>query len=68
MEKREGENTRDSEDSKISNEKNSEKDQNQLKLLDDNQVDVDIEPKVKSNDVKIQFCSCSIILYCFSPR
>ena len=37
-----------------------------LQVVD--QVDVDIEPKVKSNDVKIQFCSCSIILYCFSPR
>lgn len=39
-----------------------------LKLLDDNQVDVDIDPNVKSNDVKIQLCSCSIVLYCFSPR
>ena len=43
-------------------------DTKQLKVLSDDQVDVDIDPNVKSNDIKIQFCSCSIIFYCFSPR
>lgn len=40
------------------------------KILNDAKVDVDIDPNVKSNDVKVQFCSFSLILncFCFSPR
>jgi hypothetical protein len=32
----------------------------------DNQVDVEIEPDVKSNSVYINICSCSFILNCFT--
>lgn len=45
-------------------EDNVEKDVNVLS--GDNKVDVEIEPDVKSNDVYIQLCSCSMILNCFS--
>ena len=37
-------------------------------LSGDNKVDVDIEPDVKSNDVYLQFCSCSIIFNCFTKN
>jgi len=39
-------------------------------LSGDNQVDVEIEPDVKSNNVNIhlQFCSCSVFLHCFSKH
>lgn len=74
MEKREGD-IRDSEKENLVSVKTTEdkekiekNDQKQLKILSDDQVDVDIDPNVKSNDIKIQFCSCSIIFYCFSPR
>ncbi len=39
--------------------KNSVNDNDNNKLLSDAQVDVGIKPDVKSNDVKIQICSCS---------
>jgi len=35
-------------------------------LSGDNKVDVDIEPDVKSNDVYLQLCSCSLVFNCFS--
>jgi hypothetical protein len=38
-----------------------------IKALSDNKVDVDIEPDVKSNNVNLQMCSCSIVLNCFKP-
>jgi hypothetical protein len=37
-------------------------------LSGDNKVDVEIEPDVKSNNVHIQLCSCSIILNCFTTK
>jgi hypothetical protein len=35
-------------------------------LSGDNTVDVDIEPDVKSNDLYLQLCSCSLIFNFFS--
>jgi hypothetical protein len=35
---------------------------------DNNKVDVDIEPDVKSNNVNLQMCTCSFIINCFSPK
>jgi len=35
-------------------------------LSGDNKVDVEIEPKVKGNDVYLQFCSCSLVFNCFT--
>lgn len=40
----------------------------ELNALSDNKVDVEIEPDVKSNNVVIQICSCSIVWNCFSNR
>lgn len=37
-----------------------------INALSDNKVDVEIEPDVKSNDVVVQICSCSLIFNCFS--
>lgn len=44
--------------------KNNEDDINVLS--GDNKVDVDIKPDVKSNDVYLQLCSCSIVFNCFT--
>ena len=35
-------------------------------LSGDNKVDVDIEPDVKSNDVYLQICSCSLVFNCLT--
>lgn len=35
-------------------------------LSGDNKVDVDIKPDVKSNDIYLQLCSCSIVFNCFT--
>ena len=35
-------------------------------LSGDNKVDVDIEPDVKSNDVYLQLCSCSVVFNCLT--
>jgi hypothetical protein len=35
-------------------------------LSGNNKIDVDIEPDVKSNDVYLQLCSCSIVFNCFT--
>jgi len=35
-------------------------------LSGDNKVDVDIEPDVKSNDVYLQLCSCSLVFNCLT--
>ena len=38
-----------------------------IKVLNgDNKVDVDIKPDVKSNDVYLQLCSCSMVFNCFT--
>jgi hypothetical protein len=37
-----------------------------IKTLSNNKVDVEIEPDVKSNNVNLQMCSCSIVFNCFS--
>jgi hypothetical protein len=37
-----------------------------INALSDNKVDVEIEPDVKSNNVHVQLCSCSIVLSCFT--
>jgi hypothetical protein len=39
---------------------------NEVDALNNNKVDVEIEPDVKSNDVVVQICSCSVALNCFS--
>ena len=44
--------------------KNTE--ETEVDALNNNKVDVDIEPDVKSNDVKINLCSLSCIFNCFS--
>jgi hypothetical protein len=46
---------------------NKSKNDDDIKALSDNKVDVDIEPDVKSNNVNLQMCSCSIVLNCFKP-
>ena len=38
----------------------------EVEALNNNKVDVDIEPDVKSNDVKLSLCSLSCIFNCFS--
>ena len=44
-----------------------EKNQDDINVLSgDNKVDVDIEPEVKSTDVSLQICSCSVVLNCFT--
>jgi hypothetical protein len=49
------------------NKKIEEKNEDDINVLSgDNKVDVDIEPKVKGNDVYLQLCSCSIVLNCFT--
>ena len=47
--------------------KNNNNNDDDIKALSDNKVDVDIEPDVKSNNVNLQMCSCSIVLNCFKP-
>jgi hypothetical protein len=37
-----------------------------VNALSDNKVGVDIEPDVKSNNVNLQICSCSIVFNCFT--
>ena len=42
-------------------------DENDVHVLSgDNKVDVDIEPDVKSNDVYLQICSCSLVFNCLT--
>ena len=44
-----------------------ENDVNDVNVLSgDNKVDVDIEPDVKSNDVYLQICSCSLVFNCLT--
>jgi len=47
--------------------KEPSKDEDDIRALSDNKVDVEIEPDVKSNNVNLQMCSCSIVLNCFKP-
>jgi hypothetical protein len=42
------------------------KEETEVDALNNNKVDVDIEPDVKANDVKINLCSLSCIFNCFS--
>jgi len=35
-------------------------------LSGDNKIDVGIKPDVKSNDVYLQLCSCSLVFNCFT--
>jgi hypothetical protein len=35
-------------------------------LSGDNKIDVGIKPDVKSNDVYLQLCSCSMVFNCFT--
>ena len=44
--------------------KNDEDDINVLS--GDNKIDVGIKPDVKSNDVYLQLCSCSMVFNCFT--
>jgi hypothetical protein len=39
-----------------------------INALSNNKVGVDIDPNVKSNNVNLQMCSCSIVFNCFSPN
>jgi len=43
-------------------------DEKDVKALSNNNVDVEIEPDVKSNNVNLHMCSCSIVLNCFSSN
>ena len=47
--------------------KEPSKDEDDIRALSDNKVDVEIEPDVKSNNVHVQMCSCSIVFNCFKP-
>ena len=47
--------------------KEPSKDEDDIRALSDNKVDVEIEPDVKANNVNIQMCSCSIVFNCFKP-
>ena len=53
----------------IHNEPDKEQ-ETEVDALNNNKVDVEIEPDVKSNNVVVQICSCSlsIILNCFSAK
>lgn len=46
--------------------KPQEDNKDDINALSDNKVDVEIEPDVKSNDVVVQICSCSLVFNCFS--
>jgi hypothetical protein len=35
-------------------------------LSGDNKIDVGIKPDVKSNDIYLQLCSCSMVFNCFT--
>jgi hypothetical protein len=59
----------------INLEKNTENENNEDKinkdddvnvLSGDNKIDVGIKPDVKSNDVYLQLCSCSMVFNCFT--
>lgn len=50
----------------ISNKENKNEDDNVNVLSGDNKVKVDIEPDVKSNDVYLQLCSCSLVFNCLT--
>jgi len=39
-----------------------------IEAFNNDKVDVDIEPDVKSNNVNLQMCSCSIVFNCFSSN
>lgn len=54
-----------SEPSKI-DDSSEKKEQPGIEALSDNKVDVEIEPDVKSNDVKLSLCSLSCVFNCFS--
>ena len=46
---------------------NSEKKEDDINVLSgDNKIDVGIKPDVKSNDVYLQLCSCSLVFNCFT--
>jgi hypothetical protein len=47
-------------------EKMEEMEEKDVKALSNNNVDVEIEPDVKSNNVNLHMCSCSIVFNCFS--
>ena len=47
-------------------EENKNEDDNVNVLSGDNKVNVDIEPDVKSNDVYLQLCSCSLVFNCLT--
>ena len=47
-------------------EKKEEEDDDIKVLNGDNKVDVDIKPDVKSNDVYLQLCSCSMVFNCLT--
>ena len=46
---------------------NDENDDDDINVLSgDNKIDVGIKPDVKSNDVYLQLCSCSMVFNCFT--
>lgn len=40
----------------------------EMNALSNNKVGVDIDPNVKSNNVNLQICSCSIVFNCLSSN
>jgi len=49
----------------VNTDKNDEDDDINV-LSGDNKIDVGIKPDVKSNDVYLQLCSCSMVFNCFT--
>jgi hypothetical protein len=46
---------------------NDKQEDNDINVLSgDNKIDVGIKPDVKSNDVYLQLCSCSLVFNCFT--
>ena len=54
------------ENKKTEKNSNDNKDDDINILNGDNKIDVGIKPDVKSNDVYLQLCSCSIVFNCFT--
>jgi hypothetical protein len=52
----------------ITQQPNDEINNQDINAFSNDKVGVEIEPDVKSNNVNLQMCSCSIVLNCFSPN
>jgi hypothetical protein len=50
----------------VISDRNGQEDDDINVLSGDNKIDVGIKPDVKSNDVYLQLCSCSMVFNCFT--